>query len=391
MKNFDRISDSVVFEVTRLYFAGQGASDIAEFVSERRNVSVKRQDVYPIIREARLRGLMSLIPPRDQSLAGELIAHFGLEGVEAASTGLSPAMDRRAIYVSDTPRASATEDTAGDAAEVVVGLIRDLRVNGKKEVHIGLASGGTTGECSFKLAQLLRREPELPRLVFHALTPGYSVVSPQTAAAAFFSYFENLPDVGFVGLPAPPFVPIKLVDEIKRWPGIAKSLEYKREIDIVITSLASSTDLHGELKWFMRESGSFGGRRPDSDEVLEQIDLTPLVQTRMAELNRQHWAGDVQTWPFNLHGPIDHPAMDYTAVTLFNLGELVKLAAQPGTAVVLIVAPCGICGKSRSRGAVPLIATPSLAVWSHLCINTLSCQRAIADWETMTRQAGGSS
>ncbi len=184
----------------------------------------------------------------------------------------------------------------------------------------------------------------------------------------------------------PPFVPTTIADQLSEWPGIGKSLEYKKEIDIVVTSLASSTDLHDELKWFIREGLGYGDRRDASDDELRKIDASPNVQTRMSELNRQHWAGDVQTRPFDLHGPINDPDMEYTAVTLFNLDGLVRLAAQPDSAVVLIVAPCGVCKKSRSRGAIPLIATPSLSIWSHLCINSQSCRRAIEGWEDMKRE-----
>ena len=53
------------------------------------------------------------------------------------------------------------------------------------------------------------------------------------------------------------------------------------------------------------------------------------------------------------------------AVSIFELKDLVKLAAQPNKHVVLIGAPCNRCGRSKGDALLPLFREKKLKLWSH--------------------------
>ena len=70
----------------------------------------------------------------------------------------------------------------------------------------------------------MRQELELPSLVLHSLSSGFSVEDPAVSSVAFFNFFHGMrPEVKYVGLFAPPFVPTEDYESIKSAPGVVKA------------------------------------------------------------------------------------------------------------------------------------------------------------------------
>ncbi len=143
-----------------------------------------------------------------------------------------------------------------------------------------------------------------------------------------------------VGLFGPPYVAWDDYDRARQQAGVREAFAVRHEIDIVVTSLASTHDDHGDLRSFMGAE----------------------ARAKLAELDI---AGDVQHQPFSSTAPITEPIGNH-AVTLFELADLVKLARSEDRYVILVSPPCGICHRSRADALVPLLRSPKLKVWSHL-------------------------
>lgn len=130
---------------------------------------------------------------------------------------------------------------------------------------------------------------------------------------------------------------------VKRQPGVRESFARAREVDIVVTSLASAQDKHGALKRFLE----FG---------------TPEQVTDLIKLG---WVGDVQYLPFSSTAAVAL-RKGVRAVTLLELSDLRTMAASKGKHVVLVAGPCGECARTKSDALRPLMREPALRVWSHL-------------------------
>ena len=147
-------------------------------------------------------------------------------------------------------------------------------------VHLGLGAGFTTMKIARHLAHELRAEENLPKLVFHALTSGFRVEQPRTAPISFFGLFDNLKTkVQYVGLFARPVVKRDdYADEIEN-PGAVEAFQRRKEIDIVVTSLARAKDEHGDLNMFLQH---------------EKSDIEQLMA--------DGWVGDVMYRPYSRPG-----------------------------------------------------------------------------------------
>jgi DNA-binding transcriptional regulator LsrR (DeoR family) len=244
------------------------------------------------------------------------------------------------------------EHVAIAGAETALRVIKDLAertTNAAAAVHVGFGAGSTMMLVARYLAERLRAEVTPPRVVLHALTSGFSVVEPANAPVAFFNLFHGIPGVSYRGLFAPAFVAEPEWEKTLENVGVRESVEEKDKLQVVITSLASRKDEHGELNRFMAANAELGSR---ARHVLD---------------DQQGRVGDVMYRPFSERGPITHKT-DIRAVTLFELQELVRFAAETSKAVILVAGPCGApeCRRSRSDALLPLLQEPSLDVWSHL-------------------------
>lgn len=313
----------------------------ARFKREGTSHTVTREQIYPLLREARDRGFFELRTPREHRLHQRMADVFDLD---AAHFDVVPARDE-----------IARDLVASQAATVCLRIVKALGpTKENQEVHVGLGAGATTFSVARHLAAKLRADETRPRVVLHALTSGFHVDNPHTAPVAFFGLFRELHDqIGYVGLFAPSVVKAREYGKIKTQPGVKEGFSRKRDIDIVITSLASRKDADGDLNRFFRED----------------------VRTQRL-LEKHGWVGDVQYRPYSAAGPI--PQQTPTrAVTLFELDELVKLAKQDNKHVILAAGPCGKCGRTREDALLPLMKNPKLKLWTHLVLDLGTAEQLV--------------
>jgi hypothetical protein len=338
------------------FFAGQTTDQIAEWVNgelQQRGINRKfsRQQVYPVIFDAAHEGLIRYYPPEHVQLAADI----------ASKTDVT----RDQVQVVNTHGPEGTEHLAAVAADVIIDLIRRAarRKGGSKKrpvsVHLGLGAGYTTLQIVRQLAIRLRDRKSIDgvsELVFHALSSGFDPNDPQTSPVAFFTYFDELPiRTEFYCLFTEAVVVANDLDRVKQLPGVRQSFAAAKDIDIVVTSLASASDRGALLNRFEDQYAELNPARSQS---------------------RDGRVGDVHFRPYSKKGPIETDSESIRAVTLFELEDFVTMTQEEGKYVVL-VAGTTRRGGNRAKPLLPLLTEPTLRVWSHLCLD-VSTAREVA-------------
>jgi hypothetical protein len=314
------------------------ADTLAQWLTEQ-GYQRSREQIYPVLREAASRGYLKGSPPHSLGVHGRLQTHYP---EMPADTRI---LDVMAPFV--------VENLAIETADLVFELIESVAEQrgtprtprrAASRVHVGFGAGGTTRRVAERLSRRLASEPQVPPLTIHALSSGFAIDRPLDAPIAFFSFFENLHEpVEFVSLYSSPAVKCSEYEEVKKLPGVKKSFDLARKIDIVVTSLAQADDPHGLLNMYL---GTKKGERRTA-------------------LRRSGHVGDVQWQPYSHEGPIT-VSTGHRVVTLFDLPDLVRLAATPRKHVVLVAGPCIECGKVKAGALRPLLLEPNLRVCNHL-------------------------
>jgi DNA-binding transcriptional regulator LsrR (DeoR family) len=334
--------DDILFEVCEQFFAGKSADEIARAVAADKEVPFNRTQVYPALRAAVRRGFLLFNPPADRSLAQRLADRYGAR------------LDQ--VRVLNVSGPAGLVHVAAAGGDLALTLVKELAQKRKrKQVHIGLGAGYTTMNVARRMGQRLRTEGDCPNLCLHALSSGFSVADPLVAPVASFSFFtEALVEVQYVGLFAEAVVRWENYEQVKQLPGVEESFKRRKEIDVVITSLASADDDGGLLNMFMR-----------NDKAGER------------ELRKAKWVGDVQFRPFSATGPI---LVDthIRAVTLFEIADLVEMAKRSDKHVILIAGPARGTRGAKARALRCLLKEPSLRVWTHL-VTDVATARAVLD------------
>jgi DNA-binding transcriptional regulator LsrR (DeoR family) len=336
------LDPAILLRACELFFqkkiATQAISDDieAELLRIRSDFEMSREKVYELIREARRRDFFQILPPQETKLRERLEEHYG-KGFHIAHI---TELDHLAV----------------SAAGVVATLIERVHHEGRDEVHVGLGAGHTSRLVARHLAVRLRAAERLPKLVFHALTSGFHVTEPHTAPVSFFGFFEAIPTrTEYVGLFAPAIAKTEEWPSMRNRVGVTESFEQAEKIDIVLTSLGSPSHDHGDFFDFMRMGSPPGLER----------------------LRRAGWIGDVQYRPYSAKGPILIDA-DVRAVTLFEIQDLVELAAHPDKHVVLVAGPCSVCKESRVDAILPLLLEGSLKVWKTIVTDVGTAHELLA-------------
>ena len=359
MSKWSAYGDDVVFSVCYCWSQGMSVTNVADWVQREKGVALNREQIYPLLVEGRRRGYLRVCPPEAEDLATRMRDLFG--------HGWAGGRSRRIKIVSTGaprdpgPVASAAADTAFD---VILEMWERKRSRPDEPVRVGLGAGYTTMAVAWHLAILLRSLGDKgPRIVFHALNSGYRVNDPMTAPVFYFSFFHEFGKEWpqFMALFAPPFVETRAYEQTIGWPNIKKAFADKAKIDVVITSLGSAADDHGQLTKLIKDYEQLG---PDTHATLQQ----------------EGWVGDVQYRPYSATGPITADT-EIRTVTLFELEEFVELSADAEKAVILVTGPCRDCNASREDALLPLLQEPSLLVWSHLVTSVeiaQACVNAVA-------------
>jgi DNA-binding transcriptional regulator LsrR (DeoR family) len=343
MISYAKFDDTLLISVCDRFLNREKVMDIVEWLQgEPGGEEIKRENIYPLLREARNRGYFSVLPPPEGYLQQRICDRFDVE--------------KERIHVLRVRGDTAREYVANAAAEQIVRLIHEVGET-KGRVRIGLGGGGTVMKVARALASRLRSEGSLPKLGLHALSSGFDVSNPWTAPVSFLGYFDQAaPDIEYVGLFASAVVEVAEYEHVKTLPGVEESFSKASQIDIVVTSLASASDKHGELNRFM----NLGERSNGNVE----------------ELKTCGWVGDVSYRPYSKTGPIA-AAGGIRAVSLFELEDLVELARKPNKHVLLVAAPCGICNEPKAAALQPLLKESKLRLWSHLLMDLTTAQNLL--------------
>jgi len=339
--------DEVLFEVCKQFLNNQQADRIAAGIAalvRDHDVSLSREQVYPLLREACKNGYLHFCPPAHKTLAQRIADRFRAP-IEK-------------IHVLNVRGAGALEHVAEMSADLALQLIKEVGAIKRGEpVHVGLGAGYTTMNAARRLGYLLRHDHETPSLVFHALSSGFLVHEPLMAPIAYFSFFNDASvDVKCVGLFAEAVVSWDEYERVKTLPGVRESFEEAKKIDIVITSMASADDEGGLLNQFMKHD-----------------------QKGMARLRKADWIGDVQFRPFSPKGPILVNS-GIRAVTVLELEDLINMSTTPAKHVILVCGPPRRSQVSRSKALRSLLEEPALRVWTHV-VTDLETARSILDGE----------
>jgi DNA-binding transcriptional regulator LsrR (DeoR family) len=356
VRKIENLANGVVFEVANLFVRSDSdgkkrtVQSIVDEVNETISAKLNREDIYPVLSEARRRGYLKVCPPIELALAQRIVDAYSLHDM-AGKFG------EHQIQVVDVRGQGATEHVAIHAARLAARLIGKLHKKKRKArtvkgraVHVGFASGFSAHRIASHLADLLRASESLPPLVFHSLSGGYSASDPYIASVAFLGQFLTLPTrVELVGLFAPPFMPASEHPEemYRQMPYARDAFDRRDEVDIIITALASSGDTLS----------------PDEEKHKRDEYCDALL--------KEGWIGDIQYQPFSKDAPlaIEKVGVPYSPVTVFDVNQLVEFAARDDKAVILCGSPCLKCGRSRDDAVAALLRSEALRVWSHVVID----------------------
>ncbi len=339
MTQLSDIPDTVLIQVCRKFVEREGAQKIARWLAKEHEIVISRERVYALVGLAAEKDYFSVQASPNDQLAQRISDCYSQHG--------------RIVRVANTVGASAREYVCRDAAKALVEMIKELGEI-KKCVHLGLGGGHTVRLVSRELAVLLRSEIELPKLALHVISSGFSIGMPRTAPIMFLGFFDRVPtEIDYYGLFAPAVVKTTEYKAVKGWVGVEESFAAAKDIDIVITSVASAHDDHGALTQFAEAHQKRG--------------------FRISALKAAHWAADLQYNPYAPDGPIDID-VGVRSMTLFELPQLKELASQPNKHVVVVAPPCGGCDRLKSDALMPLLQNDNLAVWTHLFVDVATAQ-----------------
>jgi DNA-binding transcriptional regulator LsrR (DeoR family) len=345
MRNYELIAPEIVIAVCERFVAKQTAKEIAAGVNRDYEKRFTREDIYSIIREAFQRRYLILNPPAHEKLRKTIAETFG--GSE------------KRIHVVNSRENPSRYTVPSYAAKLVLDLIKELGEH-KRRVRIGLGGGGTIMLLSQVLAAMLRSEPVLPKLGLHALSSGFGVRHPEFAPVSFFGYFNGTsPDIDYVGFFAPAIVEKRDYRRVRNQAGVRESFDLAQDIDLVITSLASADDEHGELNQLLNTA--------------ETRDKKAIRELREAER-----VGDILYRPFTESGPVPETRMKARSISLFEIRDLVKMSREKNKHVLLVAGSCGICHKPKGKALRPLLERENMKVWTHLVTNIDTAQEALA-------------
>lgn len=350
--------DDEVFLAADLFFRKKKSpSEIG--VQLRRN----RQAGYDLLREARDRGYLRLVPPLSKKLASQVAHKFNLDRRSLRVVNVAEAeRESWVLRPEKLPHTVVTDDAgkyvAAVAAAWTLQLIREVdkrrRYSGKPVV-LGLGPGRATRELSASLGELLVPESSVRNLRLVAITGGGPAREPQYSSPSLFNLFPPNVVKSCVGLFAETLVEKGQLETVLKRPGVCEAYAERDNIDILISSMGFIEDEHDLLMLFMKEHGH-----------------------SVEELISRGWVGSVQFRPFTSDGPIEEADHEHRVVSLFDIPDFVEIAKSPDRYVVLVARQCALCGRDRSKALFPLLTQPKLKVWSRIVMDVPTAKGLLA-------------
>lgn len=343
-----------------------GAAAVAKEISKEFNrPDLTRERIYPLLWEAINRKYLTMNVPPEVKLRHRLIQEFNLRERLDQTNG--------EVFVANTIVGDIAERVNEAAADEVIKLIdrvqKEKKDKAKAEgqdpnkvrVHLGFGAGYAAEEVAKRLST--RAGSKTPKLTLHALTSGgHYIAGQQKVPTTYFSFFDGkVQDAEFVGMFAPTVVRSSEYDELKRNPSFKLVYSRRDEIDILVTSLATSEDKHCLLRQYYSYLYDKGLA---ADNVIEFLE-------------KEGWVGDVMFQPYSKERAINSSPLK--AVTLFDFNELRDFSQKPGKYVVVTCGPCRGCKKRKTKAIRPLLEKPELRMWTHLIIDRGTAEDLTAD------------
>ncbi|HEX6813620.1 MAG TPA: hypothetical protein VF384_18520 [Planctomycetota bacterium] len=333
----DPFDSALVFQVARMIFEeGLGATEVSNRLRDD-GYAVSREGVYPLIGVALRAGIVELVPPPAPALEEAIRSRFSLK--------------KGRVHVVQTSGPSAGDDVASATARRAAELIKELKRH-RECPGIGLGPGAATRDFCRHLARRLSAQPALCPVKLFAITAGCPATRPELSSTAFFNLFPPEASQDRMGLFAPATVEVDRHQQALKQMGARETYDTRHEIDIVVTAMGSFEDPHDLLRQF-----------------LPPEDVNP------------DWLGNVQYRPYSATGPVKEKR-GQRAVTLFELDDFTKLASSRDKHVLLMVRSCSAtgCKVSKGRACLPLLAQPSLHVWSEVFLDFATARDVVGTW-----------
>lgn len=336
-----RIDDSLLIGVCNRFLEGCNAEEVAAWLRRQdETLDVGRTRIYSLLRDARDRGLFRLQARDADSLRRELADRLG--------------RDPRRISVVGARGEVAADQVALRGAQVALDLLQELADGWQpatavgRLVRMGLGGGHTLRLLAEHLATMLRREAGWPPVAVHALSSGFDPLAPQNAPITFLGAFGDVARQ-LVGLFSSGMLAPSEFEDIRNLPGVGESFALAKEIDLVITSLASARDPAGALSAFLAHGDD------------------PRLRASREELERKGWLGDVLYEPYGPTGPIE-AELPVRAVSVLSVADLRSWSTNPNRRVLLVVGPSE-SGRSKTDALLPVLTRPELDLWTHLVVD----------------------
>jgi DNA-binding transcriptional regulator LsrR (DeoR family) len=340
----EKYKDELLYRTAELLFLTRGEGparlrmkEIAEHLKKQfgKHLNITRETLYPLVEEAVRRNLVRLVPPVNVALRRELIARF-------------PGLAEEEIEVVETQGPQDNAKVPAVAADKALAALVRLAPNkpGGAPVGLGLGPGRATLEFCNCLSLLLKSHPAALKLRLVAITAGSPATMLENAPASFLNLFPEHLVERKIGLFAETLVRARHFKELTGHTGVKDAFAAKNDIDVVVTAMGDFADPHDLLALFLRDSGQ---------------DLKAL--------RRQGWLGNVQYRPFTAHGSVRETPAQFRAVTVFELDDLVRLAADRKREVILMARQCRACPRAHAGALRALLLTPSLKVFSRLILD----------------------
>jgi hypothetical protein len=377
------ITDAMIFHAAEL-FLDRRARTVEEISDELNTIILdmqrrgdlegkvpllNRANVYRLIRQARDRGFIQLVPPVERRM----------------SERLSQAFDRPSdrLTVVDTLGRTGNEQVSARAAEVTLDLLKEewakVRAQGKSGVTVGLGPGRGTLDFCRHLGRLLEAELSDLQLRLVAISAGAPALQPEYASSSFYNLFPAGRVVERVGLFAETLVACSDFKKIQGRPGISEAFREKNDdnIDVVVTSMGDLADREDLLGAFLEQA------RTNGFKINKTLGTFLEKKARLVaagqDTSTMEMIASVQYRPYTNTGPIDErkDRDELRACTLFELADFVEMVKR-GRHVILIARQCGACGMTRARGLYPLVKHDHLKVWSHIVMDVATSKELLS-------------
>ena len=321
-----------------------GMKEIAERLKKEfgKDLKITRETLYPLVELAAREHLVQLVPPVSQALRQQLVARF-------------PGLREDEVEVVETTGQDDNAKVAALAAEkALAALVRIARTKPGEPVGLGLGPGRATLEFCRYLSPRLQMHDKALKLLLVAITAGCPATMLQNAPISFLNLFPEHLVQRKLGLFAETLVRVGTFKHLSSHTGVKEAFAAKKDIDVVVTAMGDFYDPDDLLSIFLKDSGQ-----------------------DLAALRKRGWLANVQYRPFTADGPAREAPRDLRAVTVFELEDLVKLAEKGSKEVILMARQCGICGRTRAEALRPLLANPTLKVFSTLILDAATARELL--------------